>query len=151
MGWALPKRKITQFTYEQKKFIYDEFMSGEETRKKTSAEKVVAKMRVLHEESGKKVFKPKDYLSIDQVTSMFSRLAAEKKKKQLTEPTKQTTKNDNQQKNCKTQEADDEENYEEVDESEEEREEENMDIQNCLEHLKNLENLQPSDFIYVGL
>ena len=32
-----------------------------------------------------------------------------------------------------------------------EREEENMDIQNCLELLKNLENLQPSDFVYVGL
>ena len=26
-----------------------------------------------------------------------------------------------------------------------------MDIQNCLEHLKNLENLQPPDFVYVGL
>ena len=26
-----------------------------------------------------------------------------------------------------------------------------MDIQNYLEHLKNLENLQPSDFVYVGL
>ena len=26
-----------------------------------------------------------------------------------------------------------------------------MDIQNCLEHLNNLENLQPSDFVYVGL
>ena len=102
MGWALPKRKITQFTYGQKKFIYDEFMSGEETGKKTSAEKVVPKMRVLREESGKKVFIAKDYLSVDQVTSMFSRLAAQKKKKQLTEPTKQTTKNDNHQKYCKT-------------------------------------------------
>ena len=110
------------------KFIHDEFISSEETGKKTSAEKVVAKMRVLWEESGKKVFIPKDYLSVDQVTSMFSRLAAKKKKKQLTEPTEQTTKNDNQQKNCKTQKADDEENYEEVDESDEEGEEENMDI-----------------------
>ena len=36
------------------KFIYDEFMSGEETGWKTSAEKVVTKMRVLREESGKK-------------------------------------------------------------------------------------------------
>ena len=54
MDWVLPKRKITQFTYEQKKFIYDEFMSAKETGKKTSAEKVVAKMRVLREESGKK-------------------------------------------------------------------------------------------------
>ena len=81
------------------------------------------KIRVLHEESGKKVFMPKDYLSVDQVTSMFSRLAAQKKKKQLTEPTNQTMKNDNQQKHCKTQEDDNEENYKEVDESEEEGEE----------------------------
>ena len=81
-----------------KKFIYVEFMSGEETGKKTSAEKEVAKMRVLREESRKKVFIPKDYLSVDQVTSMFSRLAAQKKKKQLIEPTKQTTKDYNQQK-----------------------------------------------------
>ena len=72
-------------------------MSGEETGKKTSAEKVVAKMRVLCEKSGKNVFRAKDYLSVDKVTSMFSRLAAQKKKKQLLEPTKQT-KNDNQQK-----------------------------------------------------
>ena len=47
-------------------------MSGEETRKKTSAEKVVPKMRVLREESGKKVFIAKDYLSVDQVTSQAS-------------------------------------------------------------------------------
>ena len=65
MGWPLPNRKIIQFTYEQTKFIYDEFMSSEEKGKKTYAEKVVAKMRVLHEESGKKVFIPKDYLSVD--------------------------------------------------------------------------------------
>ena len=54
-------------------------------------------------------------------------------------------------KNCETQEADDEENDEEVNESEVEGEKENMDIQNCIEHLKNLENLQASDFVHIGL
>ena len=76
-------------------------MSGEETGMQTSTEKVVPKMRVLRDESGKKVFIPKDYLSVDQVTLMFSKLAAQKKKKQLREPIKQTTKNDNQEKTVK--------------------------------------------------
>ena len=85
---GVTKEEDHQVYIREKRFIYDEFMSGEETGKKTSAEKVVAKMRVLREESGKTVFIPKDYLSVDRVTSMFSRLAAQKRKKQLTEPTK---------------------------------------------------------------
>lgn len=141
-GWAIPKRKITQFTYEQRKFIYDEFMLGEETGKKTSAEKVVAKMRLLRDDSGKKVFTPNDYLSVDQVTSMFSRQAAQKKKKQLREPVKETAKTGEQQP------TDDQENDEDSDDSDFPEEEDN--IQNCLEHLRNLDNLQPSDFVYVG-
>ena len=68
MGWAIPRRKVAQSGFKQKRFVYDQFVTGEETGKKTSAEKAVAKMRLLRDENGEKVFKPKDYLTIDQVT-----------------------------------------------------------------------------------
>ena len=35
-GWALPKWNVTRFTYRQRKFIYNTFMQGEETKKKTT-------------------------------------------------------------------------------------------------------------------
>ena len=83
MGWVIPRRKVTQFIFKQKKFVYDQFVTGEETGKKTSAEKAVAKMRLLRDENGEQVFKPKDYLTVDQVTSMSSRMVSQKKKEQL--------------------------------------------------------------------
>ena len=42
-GWALPKRKHTKFSYKQRKFAYDEFMTGELSGRKTSPEKVIGK------------------------------------------------------------------------------------------------------------
>ena len=42
-GWALPKKNVTRFTYWQRKFIYDIFTQGEDTKKKITPEKVVLK------------------------------------------------------------------------------------------------------------
>ena len=47
------------------------------------------------------------------------------------------------------EESDDEENSTDNDDVSDD--EENTGIQNCLEHLKKLENLQVSDFVYIGL
>ena len=40
IGWAIPRTKVAQFSF---KFVYDQFVTGEETGKKTSAEKPVEK------------------------------------------------------------------------------------------------------------
>ena len=81
MGWAIPRRKVTQFSFKQKRFVYDQFVTGEETGTKTYAEKAVAKIRLLRNENGEKAFKPKDYLTIDQMTPVFGRMASQKKKR----------------------------------------------------------------------
>ena len=106
-------------------------------------------MRLLHVENGEKVFKPKDYLTIDQVISMFSRMASQKKKEELKEPVKQNVDDDfeeaMEESNKKNEEnSTDNDNVSDDDE-------ENTGVQNCLKHLKKLENLQVSDFVYVGL
>ena len=54
-------------------------------------------MRLLRDENGEKVFKPKDYLTIDQVTSMFSRMASQKKKEQIKEPVKHNIDDDSRE------------------------------------------------------
>ena len=64
-------------------------------------------MRLLRDENDEKVFKPKEYLTIDQVTSMFSRMASQKKKEQLKEPVKQDVDGDFEK---AMEESDDEEN-----------------------------------------
>ena len=64
-------------------------------------------MRLLRDENGEKVFKPKEYLTIDQVTSMFSRMAFQKKKEQLKKPVKQNVDDDFEE---AMEEYDDEEN-----------------------------------------
>ena len=51
-------------------------------------------MTLLRDENGEKVFKPKYCLTIDQVTSMFSRIPSQKKKEQLKEPVKQNVDDD---------------------------------------------------------
>ena len=107
-------------------------MTGEETGKKASAEKAVTKKRLLRDENGEKVFKPKDCLTVDQMTSMFSRMASQKEKEQLKEPVKQNVDDDFEE---AMEESDDEENSTDNDDVSDD--EENTGVQNCLEHLKN--------------
>ena len=102
-------------------------------------------MMLLRDENGEKVFKPKDHLTIDQVTSMFSRMASQKEKEQLKEPVKQNVHDDFKE---AMKESDNEKNSTDNEVS---NNEENIGVQNCLEDLKKLENLQVSDFVYVGL
>lgn len=88
-GWALPKRSNKRFTYKQKKFLYDEFMMGEESGRKTTAEKVVQKMRKATVNL-KKMFATDDYLTQQQVTSAFSRMSKMFRNGNLQEPTEKS-------------------------------------------------------------
>ena len=72
--WALPKRNVTRFTYQQRKFIYNTFMQGEETMKKIIPEKVVLMMRTMRHSDGSKFFKPQKFINKDQIKSLFSRI-----------------------------------------------------------------------------
>ena len=42
--WAIPRRQNARFTFEQRNFLYEEFIIGEETGQKTIADKFIKKM-----------------------------------------------------------------------------------------------------------
>ena len=79
-GWALPVRSNFHYSYEQKKFFCDSFKEGEISVKKMSPEQVHLKMR--------KDFSPSQYVTVQQIKSLFSRMTAEQRKGTLKEPTK---------------------------------------------------------------
>ena len=78
-GWALPHRNTFRYSYKQKKFLYDLF-EGEKTGKKVAPEQVVLKTR--------KQFSTSEYVTVQQVKPIFSRMSTEKRKGTLKEPVK---------------------------------------------------------------
>ena len=85
-GWALPKRNVTRFTYRQRKFIYNTFIQGKETKKKTTPEEVVPMMRTLRHSDGSKFFKPHKFINKDKIKSLFSRMLQQQGAGKLKEP-----------------------------------------------------------------
>ena len=71
-GWALPIRNTFRYSYEQKIFLYNVFKEGEETGKKMSPEQVHMKMR--------KQFSANQYVTVQQIKSLFSRWSSEQRK-----------------------------------------------------------------------
>ena len=98
MGWALKtaKRK-TMFSQEQNKYLTEQFVIGEESGKKVDPKQVSQDMRKVRSESEVRLFLGKDVLSSQQVSSLFSRLAAKIRKASPTEPEKPESDNDEQQ------------------------------------------------------
>ena len=93
MGWALKTaKKKTMFSQEQNKYLTEQFVIGEESGKK--AERKVRKVR---SESGVRLFLGKDVLSSQQVSGLFSRLAAKIQKASPTEPEKPESDDDEQE------------------------------------------------------
>ena len=67
-GWALkPTMKQTQFTEEQKKFLTEKFVIGEERGKKADPKELSNEMRKVRNESGSRLFLGSDVLSPQQV------------------------------------------------------------------------------------
>ena len=79
-GWALTKSKRSnRFSEEVKSFLLEQFMIGEETGRKITPAEATARMRSQRNEAGDLKFGKGEWLTIQQVTSYFSRLAAMKK------------------------------------------------------------------------
>ena len=85
-GWALPKRQVVRFSLGQWIFLYNEFIIGEESGRKTTAEKVIKKMCQAKNKDETKRFQPSEYLTIQQVTSASSRMSALFRKGKLKQP-----------------------------------------------------------------
>lgn len=79
-GWAIPQVKSFRYSYEQKKFLYDIFMDGQKTGKKSSPEEVEQRVRQHFSST-------KDYVTAKQIRSLFSTFARQLKDNTLVEPT----------------------------------------------------------------
>ena len=98
MGWALKTaKKKTMFSQEQNKYLTEQFVIGEESGKKADPKQVLQDMRKVRSESGVRLFLGKDVLSSQQVSGLFSRLAAKIWKASPTEPEKPESHDDEKQ------------------------------------------------------
>jgi hypothetical protein len=75
----LKNRKATvRFTDKQRKFVRDAFFHGEKTKSKISAEVLCGRMKVALDESGKRLFLPKEWLSSQQIMGLYGRFKKDK-------------------------------------------------------------------------
>lgn len=80
-GWALKsKREFKRFTESQKAFLKEKFEVGESSGHKLDPEDVASEMRRVRNAEGKRIFKINEFLSANQVSSYFCRLALKRRK-----------------------------------------------------------------------
>ena len=81
MGWALKSSsKNTRFSTKQKNFLDMKFNLGEQTGKKSSGDEVAQQMRRARGQDGTRLFSLDEFLTPQQISSYFSRMAAKKRK-----------------------------------------------------------------------
>jgi hypothetical protein len=77
IGWALKgsasRRRLTK---NQKKYLTDIFLLGEQTRQKADPDDVSKSMRKARDTDGSSLFKSNEYLTSKQIASFFSRLSS---------------------------------------------------------------------------
>ncbi|KAI8493831.1 hypothetical protein Bbelb_281780 [Branchiostoma belcheri] len=80
-GWALrsPKKPV-RFTIKQKTYLDRQFLLGETTGKKLDPVTVSREMRKACDSQGQRLFRVTEFLTSQQVSSYFSRLAAKRRK-----------------------------------------------------------------------
>ena len=80
MGWALKSSgsKRKRFTIEQRRYLTNVFLLGEETGIKADPNNVSLAMRKARNVDGSTLFETTDYLTPRQISSFFSRLAKKK-------------------------------------------------------------------------
>jgi hypothetical protein len=84
IGWALKSNpKKVRFSEKQKSFLEKKFLQGEQSGKKSNAKEVASEMRKVRGDNEKRLFCIDEFLTVQQISSYFSRFAA--KRKQLTE------------------------------------------------------------------
>ena len=80
MGWALKstQSRRTKFTENQKQYLNAKFQIGERTGKKADPNEVSKAMRTANDSNGERLFSFEDFLTSQQISSYFSRLAAKR-------------------------------------------------------------------------
>lgn len=80
MGWALKssQSRRTKFTENQKQCLYAKFQIGERTGRKADPTEVSKAMRTAKDSNGERLFNYGDFLTSQQISSYFSRLAAKR-------------------------------------------------------------------------
>nr|XP_047145817.1 uncharacterized protein LOC124818777 [Hydra vulgaris] len=84
-GWALPVRSSFRFSNQQKELLYKYFIRGEESGNKISPEQVHMQLR--------RELPPDQYVTSQQIRSLFSRFSNLKRKGALVEPTTENDEN----------------------------------------------------------
>lgn len=80
-GWALREnKKSTRFNDTQKDYLLQKFNIGQSTGRKAQAETVAKDMRRAKGTDGKRLFSVAEFLTPQQISSYFSRLASKAKK-----------------------------------------------------------------------
>lgn len=80
MGWALKTTsKKKRFSDSQKKYLITFFQTGERTGQKANPSDVSKAMRTARNKDGARLFGKDDFLTPQQISSFFSRVAAKKK------------------------------------------------------------------------
>ena len=81
-GWALKEsKKAYCFNEKQKSYLEAKFNFGQETGRKLHPDNVAKEMRRALNSDGKRLFKPMEFLTEQQITSFFGRLAAKVRQK----------------------------------------------------------------------
>ena len=76
-GWALKEsKKAYRFNEKQKSYLEARFTLPQETGRKLHPDNVAKEMRRALNSDGKRLFKPMEFLTEQQITSIFGRLAA---------------------------------------------------------------------------
>lgn len=77
MGWALKSNpKKSRFSEKQKSFLEKKFLQGEQSGSKSNPEEVASEMRKVRGDDDKCLFSIDEFLSVQQISSYFSRFAA---------------------------------------------------------------------------
>ncbi|KAL9965735.1 hypothetical protein ACROYT_G029577 [Oculina patagonica] len=85
-GWALrAPKKSDRFNTKQKEYLEAKFNVGQVTGRKVNPDVVAKDMRRARDEGGEKLFSSSEFLTVQQVTSFFSRLAAKRRQQLATE------------------------------------------------------------------
>ena len=83
-GWALKEtKKPYRFSPKQRMFLEAKFNIGQTTGQKLNADAVAREMRRAVSEEGKRLFSISEFLSSQQISSFFSRLAMKLRKQQV--------------------------------------------------------------------
>ncbi|KAL9980561.1 hypothetical protein ACROYT_G009164 [Oculina patagonica] len=85
-GWALrAPKKSYRFNTKHKEYLEAKFNVGQVTGRKVNPDVVAKDMRRARDEGGEKLFCSSEFLTFQQVTSFFSRLAAKRRQQLATE------------------------------------------------------------------